>query len=113
MNASRAQRAKQAISGAQLWGQVLAKLWQGMKVQDLSLPVFYLDMLPYDSSIMDAVLLRMSQSKQPCCCQSLLWAMERPDPMEQKSIYKFLLSLWWRRIAKLAESKTIESLKSE
>ena len=113
MNASRAQRAKQAISGAQLWGQVLAKLWQGMKVQDLSLPVFYLDMLPYDSSIMDAVLLRMSQSKQPCCCQSLLWAMERPDPMEQKCIYKFLLSLWWRRIAKLAESKTIESLKSE
>jgi hypothetical protein len=109
MNLSKPQRMKQSMSGAALWQSILSKLLSGMKV---TVPVFVTDLLPYDSSVMEAMMHRKAQSKQDFMLLSTIWATESTKDgaavAEKKQIYKFLVPLFWRMIGKLQDKKVIE-----
>ena len=106
---SKPQRMKQLMSGAALWQSIMSKLLSGMKV---TVPVFVTDLLPYDSSVMEAMMHRKAQSKQDFMLLSTIWATESTKDgaavAEKKQIYKFLVPLFWRMIGKLQDKKVIE-----
>ena len=109
VNLSKPQRMKQLMSGASLWQSILTKLLGGMKT---TVPVFVTDLLPYDSSVMEAMVHRKAQLKQPFTLLSIIWATESTKDAqavaEKKQIHKFLVPLFWRMIGKMHENKTLE-----
>ena len=108
LNLSKPQRMKQAMSGAALWQSIFTKLLSGMKT---TIPVFITDLLLYDSSVVEAMLLRKAQSKQNFKVLSIIWATESTKDAqavaEKRQIYKFLVPLFWRQIGKMHESKVL------
>lgn len=106
---SKPQRLKQIMSGAALWQSIFTKLFGGMKA---TVPAFVTDLLPYDSSVVEAMLRRKAQVKQPFAVLSIIWATESTKDgnavAEKKQAYKFLVPLFWRMIGKMHESKVFD-----
>ena len=108
---SKSQRLKQHVSGHELWSRLISKLWEGMPVAAVAQCAGYVNLTPYDLSLIQAVMQYNAQQKAVVPqgkVASVTFAQDDSGHENRSTIQQYLLTSCMRMVQKRVNNKLLD-----